>query len=302
LVTINQTVAATSALYTSTAGSLATGARQTGTVSVNGVSFNFQQGDSASSMAATINAASGQTGVTANYNSTSGNIEFAHSQTGANKAINFTDTSGVISTAANTQSSTAGIDAVAQVQVAGQTVLYTGGQQGADGLSLRDANGNTLKITASGNATGTSLMGRVNASDAKFQIGTAAGSTASLSLRNMSTSQLGTGVVTGQTLANLDVSTATGASNALSIIDKAIEEVTQTRGRIGNFQRNTLESNNRNLASMKENIANSESSIRDLDYADEMTKFTKYQVMQQAGIAMMSQANGSGSLLLGLLK
>jgi flagellin len=302
LVTINQTVAATNALYTSTAGSLATGARQTGSVSINGVSFNFQQGDSGASMASAINAASGQTGVTASYNTTSGDLEFAHTKTGTNNTINFTDSSGVISTAANTQSSTAGTNAVAQVQVAGQTVLYTGGQQGSDGLTLRDASGNSLTLTSAGNVVGSALMGRVNAGDSTFQVGTAAGGTASLALRNMSAGQLGSGVVAGSTLANLDLTTTSGASNALSVIDKAIEEVTQTRGRIGSFQRYTLESNNRNLTSMKESAVNAESSIRDLDVASEMTSLTKWQLMQQTGIAMLGFAKQNGQSILSLLK
>jgi flagellin len=303
LATINQTALATRALYTSTAGGgLATGARNTGTVAINGVSFNISIGATGASMAAQFNAASGQTGVTATFNTTSNNLEFSHTKTGTNNTITFTDTSGVISAAANTQASTAGVNAVASIQMAGATVLYTGGLQGVDGLTLRDASGNTLNISDGGNATGTSLLGRVTAGESRFQIGGQAGNTANLALRNMAASQLGTGVVAGQTLASVDVTTATGAGNALSVIDKAIEEVTQTRGRIGNFQRNTLESNNRVLASMKENISNSESSIRDLDVADEMTKFTKWQVMQQAGMSMLSQANQSSQGVLSLLR
>jgi flagellin len=303
LVTINQTTLATRALYTSTAGGgLATGARNTGTVAINGVSFSISMGATGASMAAQFNAASGQTGVTATFNTTSNNLEFAHTKTGTNNTINFTDTSGVISAAANTQASTAGVNAVAQIIMGGATVLYTGGLQGADGLSLRDASGNSLNITDGGNATGTALLGRVTAGDSRFQVGTGATQTANLALRNMGAAQLGTGVVAGQTLASLDVTTSAGAGNALSIIDKAIEEVTQTRGKIGSFQRYTLESNNRVLSSMKENVANSESSIRDLDVADEMTKFTKWQVMQQAGMSMLSQANQSSQSVLSLLR
>jgi flagellin len=53
---------------------------------------------------------------------------------------------------------------------------------------------------------------------------------------------------------------------------------------------------------MKENLSNSESSIRDLDVAAEMTTYTKLQVMQQAGMAMLGQANQSGQSVLSLLK
>jgi flagellin len=301
LVTINQTVAATRALYTSTV-TLATGARQTGTVSLNGVSFNIQQGASGASMAAQLNAASGQTGVTTVFNSTTNNLEFSQTQAGTNRKISFTDSSGVISSAANTQSETTGTDAVAQVIVGGQTSLYTGGLQGANGLNLKDSNGNSITITEGGNATGTSLLGQVIASESKFQVGIFNGDTANLALRNMSAGQLGTGVVTGKNLSTLDITTGAGSVDAITVIDKAIEEVSQMRGKIGSFQRNTLEVNNRSLATMKENLANSESSIRDLDMADEMTKFTKYQVLQQAGMAMLGQANQSGQSVLSLLR
>jgi flagellin len=253
-------------------------------------------------MVSAFNKASAQTGVTAVFNTVSFAIEFSQNQTGTNKQINITDTTGVISAAANTQSSTAGVNAVATMNIAGQNVLYTGGQQGADGLSLRDANGNTLTVTDTGNVAGAALMGRVIAGESRFQIGIENNSTANLALRNMAASQLGTGVVTGQTLATIDVTTGVGASNAMTVIDKAIDEVSQMRGRIGNFQRNTLESNNRNLTTQKENLSNSESSIRDLDVADEMTKYTKWQVMQQAGMAMLGQANQSGQSVLSLLR
>jgi flagellin len=101
---------------------------------------------------------------------------------------------------------------------------------------------------------------------------------------------------------NLDVTSSTGAQNALAVLDKAIDEVSQMRGRIGNFQRNVVETQQRSLSSMRENLANSESSIRDLDVASEMTSYTKFQVMQQAGLSILSQANQQGSAVLSLLR
>ncbi|MBS1703499.1 MAG: flagellin, partial [Armatimonadetes bacterium] len=188
------------------------------------------------------------------------------------------------------------------ITVGGQNVLFTGGRAGADGLTLSDANGNKLVITQGGNTTGTALMGQVIAADSAFQIGFLANTTANLALRNMSANQLGSGVSSGLTVANLDITTSAGATSALSVLDKAIDEVSQMRGRIGNFQRNTLESNNRSLQSMKENLSNSESAIRDLDVASEMTNYTKLQVMQQAGMAMLGQANQGGQSVLSLLR
>ena len=301
LVTINQTAAAAAALYTATA-LLTAGAAASGSISVNGVSFNVSSGTSGASLASMLNAASGQTGVTASF--TAGNqLIFTQTQTGTNRSINFVDTSGAVSSAANTTSSVTGTDATATVTMGGQSVLYTGGRAGADGLSLSDSNGNKLTITTGGNAVNTQLMGQVIAQDSSFQIGFLANSTANLALRNMSAGQLGSGVSsTAANLAAIDVSTSSGSQAALSVIDKAIDEVSQMRGRIGNFQRNVLESNNRSLASMKQNLSNSMSSIQDLDVASEMTNYTKLQVMQQAGMAMLGQANQSGQSVLSLLK
>jgi flagellin len=299
LVTINQTVAASAALYTATA-LLTAGAAASGSISVNGVSFNISSGTSGSNIASMLNAASGQTGVTASFNA-SNQLIFTQTQTGTNRSVNFVDTSGAVSSAANTSASVTGADATATVTLGGQAVLYTGGRAGADGLSLTDANGNKLTITTGGNAVNTQLMGQVIAQDSAFQIGFLAGSTANLALRNMSASQLGSGVVAGTTVNNLDVTTSAGAQSALSVLDKAIDEVSQMRGRIGNFQRNVLETNNRTLANMKQNLSNSMSSIQDLDVAAEMTNYTKLQVMQQAGMAMLGQANQSGQSVLSLL-
>jgi flagellin len=299
MITINQTVAATAATYTSTS-TLSTGVVTTGNVALNGVQFTLAAGSSLASVAAQFNAASGQTGVTAAVGTN--NIIFTQTQTGTNRSVNFTDQNGSLSTAANTQARTVGVDATATISVGGQSVLFTGGQQGADGLTLQDINGNKLNITSGGNTVNTQLLGQVVAADSTFQIGFERTTTANLSLRNMSAGQLGSGVVSGLTVNNLDVTTSTGAQNALAVLDKAIDEVSQMRGRIGNFQRNVVETQQRSLSSMRENLANSESSIRDLDVASEMTSYTKFQVMQQAGLSILGQANQQGQSVLSLLR
>ncbi len=302
LITLAQSTAATRALYTATS-LLTAGALQSGTVALNGVNFNISAGTSGASLANVFNAASAQTGVTASWNAAGNQLTFQAVQTGSNRQITFTDTTGVVSSAANTTANVVGVDAVATVTIGGVAALFTGGRSGADGLTLTDANGNKLQIGEGGNGvSAAAAVGRVVAQDSNFQIGFLSGVTANLALRNMGSSQLGTGVVSGSTLNTLDVSTAQNATNALAIIDKAIEEVSSMRGKIGNFQRNVLETNSRSLTSMRENLSNSESSIRDLDVAQEMTNYTKYQVMQQAGMAILGQANQSGQGVLSLLR
>ncbi|MEI7576967.1 MAG: flagellin [Armatimonadota bacterium] len=302
LITLAQTTAATRALYTATS-LLTTGALQSGTVALNGVNFNISAGTTGASLANVFNAASAQTGVTASWNAAGNQLTFQSVQTGSNRQITFTDTTGVVSSAANTTANTTGVDAAATVTIGGIAALFTGGRSGADGLTLSDQNGNKLQIGEGGNAvSAAAAVGRVMAADSSFQIGFLAGVTANLALRNMGSSQLGTGIVSGTTMNNLDVSTAQNATNALAVIDKAIEEVSSMRGKIGNFQRNVLETNSRSLTSMRENLSASESSIRDLDIAQEMTNYTKLQVMEQAGMAILGQANQSGQGVLSLLR
>jgi flagellin len=73
-------------------------------------------------------------------------------------------------------------------------------------------------------------------------------------------------------------------------VDDAIATVSETRGNLGALQ-NRLEHTIQNLSVSKENLASSESRIRDTDMASEMMEFTRNQIMQQAGTAMLGQAN-----------
>ncbi|MBC8064464.1 MAG: flagellin, partial [Chlorobia bacterium] len=90
--------------------------------------------------------------------------------------------------------------------------------------------------------------------------------------------------------------------DALKVIDAAIESVSKSRGQIGSFQRNVLESNIRSLGTARENLAATESTIRDTDVAAEMTNFTKLQILQQAGLSVLSQANAAPQSVLSLLR
>jgi flagellin len=142
----------------------------------------------------------------------------------------------------------------------------------------------------------------VNTGTSIFQIGANAGETTSLSLGNMAASQLGLGAIAGKDLSNLDLTTQQGASEALQVIDKAIGDVASTRGQIGSFTRNILESNVRSLGIAKENLAATESAIRDTDIASEMTNFTKLQILQQSGLSVLAQANSAPQAVLSLLR
>ena len=98
------------------------------------------------------------------------------------------------------------------------------------------------------------------------------------------------------------VALSTGASlGTLSNIDAAITNISKIRGNLGAVQ-NRLEHRLANLATYQENLTASESRIRDVDMAAEMTKFTKYNILQQAGTSMLAQANQSPQSVLSLLR
>ena len=93
----------------------------------------------------------------------------------------------------------------------------------------------------------------------------------------------------------------TGAFGSLSAIDKLTENVSRVRANYGAVQ-NRLEHRLANLATYQENLTASESRIRDVDMAQEMTKFTKLNILQQAGTSMLAQANQAPQSVLSLLR
>ncbi|MGV3617258.1 MAG: flagellin [Fimbriimonas sp.] len=300
-VTLNSLTAATQASVNSKGFAALTTTTNAGSFSLNGVTFNSSSSTTAGDLIDNINQASQQTGVSASYDGTQ--IVLKSNEFGSGGKVNLTDGNAVLRATAGTDTAT-GTDATASLNVGGTTVAFTGSQNGNGGLTLSDADGNTVTLNQVGNTTTTTAraIGQVTAGSSQFQIGANAGQTASLSIGNFGASNLGGGAVAGKTLANLDLTTASGAADALKVIDKAIDEVSKSRGSIGNFQRNVLESNVRSLGVAKENLSASESAIRDVDVAEEMTKYTKLQILQQAGMSVLSQANSAPQSVLSLLR
>jgi flagellin len=86
------------------------------------------------------------------------------------------------------------------------------------------------------------------------------------------------------------------------VLDQAITEVSVLRGRLGAFERNTLQTNSRSLQIGLENITSSESKIRDTDFAAETAAMTRAQILQQAGTSVLATANSSAQNVLRLLQ
>lgn len=101
-------------------------------------------------------------------------------------------------------------------------------------------------------------------------------------------------------IGNINIEDQTGANEAISTIDSAIETVSQERSKLGAVQ-NRLEHTIKNLDNAAENLQAAESRIRDVDMAKEMMEFTKQNILQQAATAMLAQANMAPQTVLKLL-
>jgi flagellin len=89
---------------------------------------------------------------------------------------------------------------------------------------------------------------------------------------------------------------------AQKIVDKAIEQVAQLRGRLGAFERFTIGSTINSLGVALENTSAAESAIRDTDFAEETANLTRAQILAQAATTVLAQANASPQLALALLQ
>jgi flagellin len=114
-------------------------------------------------------------------------------------------------------------------------------------------------------------------------------------------SQLSFGGAKTDTLSTVNISTALGANKALEVVDAVIARVSSTRSKLGALQ-NRFQMTVENLQTTAENLSASRSRIRDADFAEETSNLSRWQVLQQAGTAMLSQANQRPQSALQLLQ
>ena len=98
----------------------------------------------------------------------------------------------------------------------------------------------------------------------------------------------------------IDITTVDGAQAAIATIDAALQEVDVTRASLGAIQ-NRFDSTISNLQNVSENAAAARGRIQDTDYAAETANLTKNQILQQAGTAILAQANQLPQAVLSLL-
>jgi len=129
-----------------------------------------------------------------------------------------------------------------------------------------------------------------------FQIGQTNGSEFQLNIKLATADASALGVDVNQ----ISIDSAASAREAMDAIDTAITSINQYMSQIGANQ-NRLQYTMENLEVSIENFSASESTIRDVDMAEETTRLTKYQILQQSGIAMLAQANMAPQRLIQLL-
>ncbi len=280
----------------------------TGSVTINGVTFLSDGTSSLQDFVSRINQSSNSHGVTAMI--TGGgpvSVTLVQTNFGANHSIQLFDTNNLLHTLFS--SSSTGTNAIADVSVTTtvgvETVQFSGGRGATDsGLRLTDLFGNAVMMTEDGNLnmSGATQVGVLTAGGVQIQFGPSAYQATQMSIPSMFSSALGTSAVGGESIATIDVTTVQGANNAIRIIDDAIAQLSRTRGEIGSFQKDFLESNVRSLAVARENLTATTSQIRDADVAEEITQLTKYQILQQSGMAVLAQANQLPQSVLQLLR
>ena len=155
---------------------------------------------------------------------------------------------------------------------------------GAEGFANT---GTTYYGTVSVTSTGEDLViGGAAAADAGFSVAQTGTTAASLS---------------GVTVADTDISTVSGANDAIVSIDAALDQINSSRGDLGAIQ-SRFESVVSSLSTTAENLSAARSRIQDADFASETAALTKGQILQQAGISILSQANSQPQLVLSLLQ
>ncbi len=143
---------------------------------------------------------------------------------------------------------------------------------------------------------GTNLLNGALSAGMTFQVGinnVAANDQITVSMGDSDAA--GIGISAGMTL-----STVAGAQSALSLIDSAISSVSSRRGDLGAVQNRLLSTIN-NLSTSHENLSAANSRIRDADIAQESASFARSQILMQAGVSILAQANPRPSLALNLI-
>ena len=305
--------ARTSALgisYTATVTSgVTTAALTAGQLTLNGNaiqasaagSATTQTADSAWSIAQAINASQGIVAATANAVTVAGAAPTSGAITAGTVTINGVDIGAV---AAGGSAVAQGANVAAAINAVSAATGVTAVANGATGaVTLTAADGRNVVIagtqtnTGFTNATtrGTVTLTSTGVNPQPITVAGTAPASAGLVAATTASTQ------TGGAIALVDISTVAGSNAALTAVDAALQTINSSRAALGAVQ-NRFSSTIENLQTAGENLSASRSRIQDADFAAETAALSRAQVLQQAGTAMVAQANQLPQLVLQLLK
>lgn len=256
--------------------------------------INVNNGDTLATLRDRVIAAAGETGVSARV---SGNVLIGVTRDKGTAAyLSVSRLSGDVDF--SNVAYTNGVDAV--VTVNGQSVT-------ADGVTVSfNSNGvsGQFALTNTGNAAGSAGVITLSGGGATFQLGTGSNTRATVGLDSLASFRLGdnaTGYLS-QLKSGGTNSLSTNATNALAIARKAITQVSTQQGRVGGFQKFSVESTLNSLGATKKSLEEARSAIRDADFAAETAELNRQNVLLQSGIQLLGVAGQQTSQILSLLR
>ncbi len=278
----------------------------------NGVdSLILASGQAAAQLLAAINSKSDATGVSASFitpGDPNGGIVLTSKAFGTDAFVQIQEIGAVGVIAANVQNEL-GENVIRDI---GRDVIATINGAGVTGKGLNiSTNSNTLaielRIQEAFNTPGGSSTFAITGGGARFQLGPGVDTNqqVNIGVKSVAATRLG-----NETIGYLQQITKTGlfaltngqAPRAAEIVKEAIRQVSVQRGRLGAFEKNTLDTNVNQLQITLENLVTAESTIRDLDFALETSNLTRNQILVSAGTSILAVANQVPQSVLSLLQ
>ena len=309
------------AIAATTTGASANTVTTSEVVTINGATqsktFTPTAGDSAKAHAAGINAFSGDTGVTAVAKTYAKFFTTGASDATVSVTINGTTTGNFVWKASNVAdavtkindiSGTTGVTAKASDNNTYVILYHSGGEDIVIDNTSTDTDIDVAAINHDGttvNSTVISLAAKTGNSETRVMGTVQLSSSESFSVSVAGTDSksyfAASAAGTLNTVSGINLKTQSGASSAIAVLDGAIEKVSSMRADLGAIE-NRLEHTVSNLMNIAQNTSDSRSRILDADYSIESANLAKAQVLQQAGTAILSQANARPQLVLQLLQ
>lgn len=272
--------------------------------------------DQASTIAASINAIVGSTGVAAKATTTAtiGTLS-------ASGTVSFQINGGGTATSISAQVTTTDLTALAAAinDVSGKTGVTATLSADKSSVSIKQAEGKDVVIEGFTNSAGGTVQVDGSATAATNEALTSGGNNSTRIAGQVTlnadqgftaVSSAGTDVIINGTtttassaslLSSVDISTVNGANNSIDIIDAALAQVNRIRASLGAIQ-NRFSNTISNLQTTSENLSASRSRVQDADFAAETAALTRAQILQQAGTAVLAQANAIPNNVLSLLR